>query len=259
MIGKSWLKMSKPKNNVVEKILYHPDKDEILTKLLCSVSSNDISEWLEAKYSDNEKKFRISKKDIDLFKDDYLDIYSIIKDDLSKTKSNISASDELQLEIQGSPHYHKALEKYIDTEIDIKTIVKKLVLNIETRASQIFDILQNDPENFKSDRVLIEWFNTLTTLLEKYDTILNGNPDQINIQNNINIQVVDNHINVIYNLIKDILYKLDYDTSLVFIEMFNEAMKELKIEESIPTLPPEIRLDEIKNANIAVVKKLEKK
>lgn len=246
-------------NKIVEKILSHPDKDEILVKLIGNIPSSEINEWLEAKYQVvNERKFVLSKKEIDLFRDKYLDIYSIIKDDLAKTKSNISAVDELQLEIQGSQHYHKALEKYIDTEIDIKTIVRKLVINIETRASQIFDILQNDPENFRNDRVLIEWFNTLTTLLEKYDTILNGNPDQINIQNNINIQVVDNHINVVYNLIKDILYKLDYDTSLLFIEMFNEAMKKLKTDESMPVLPQEIMLDQLKETNIAVVKKLEK-
>src|ERR1700743_127849 len=110
-----------PKNNllkIAEKILYHPDKDEIITKLLSSVISDDISEWLVAKYSENEKKFILSKREINLFKDNYLDFYSIIKDDISKTKTNLSSGEELKNEIQGTPQYRKILEKYASDELD---------------------------------------------------------------------------------------------------------------------------------------------
>lgn len=231
------------KNKTVELILSHPDKPEIINKLLSGVSASDIHEWLESKYINvGEKKFVLSDKTIYTFEKEYLDIYSIIKDDIAKSKNNLTAEEELKLEIQGSPTYHKALERYANNEVDIKMTVKKMVATIETRAAQVFDQIQEDPRNIKMDRTLIEWFNTLTALLEKYDVILNGNPDQINIQNNINIQIVDDHINVVYNVIKDILSKLDYDTSLLFIEMFNDAMKNLKSSEQNVILPQEVRL-----------------
>ena len=98
----------------------------------------------------------------------------------------------------------------------------------------MFDIIQEDPQNFRNDRVLIGSFNTLAGILEKYDTILNGSPDQINIQNNINVQVFDEHISVIYNVIKEILSKLDYDTSILFMDMFNDEMKKLKHSSNLP-------------------------
>lgn len=252
--------MAKQNNlsKIASKIYNHCDKDEIMVKLISNVSSEDISEWLCSKYADNEKQFRFSKKEIDQFRDNYLDFYSIIKDDVGKVKSNLTTSEELRQEIQGSAQYHKALEKYVDGEVDIKVIVKKMVANIENRASQVFDQIQDDPMNTKIDRVLIEWFNTLISLLEKYDPILNGSPDQINIQNNINIQVVDDHINVVYNIIKEILSKLDYDTSILFIEMFNEEMSKIKSTQDKPVLPQEIRISDANKLSASIAAKLDK-
>jgi len=246
--------------NIALKILEHPDKDEIITKLLTGVPASDIHEWLDAKYiSVGEKKFALPDKVISAFQKDYLDIYSIIKDDVGKTKSNkLTAEEELKQEIQGSPLYHKTLEQYVDKELDIKVVVKRMVANVEIRAAQMFDQIQEDPRNIKADRTLIEWFNTLIAILEKYDTILNGSPDQINIQNNINIQVVDDHINVVYNVIKEILSKLDYDTSLLFIEMFNDAMKKLKGTEQQIVTSPEARMADVQVLNETVVAKLGK-
>src|ERR1700733_14623072 len=230
--------------NIANRIISHPDKEEIIAKMLSSVSNTDIAEWLNAKYNQiTEKKFIFSEKSLSIFQKEYLDFYTIMKDDLTKSKSNLTAPEQLQQEIQGTPAYHKALEKYADSEVDIKTMLKKLVVNAETRISQMFDIIQSDPDNFKGDRTLIEWFNTIGTILEKYDAILNGAPDQINIQNNINIQVVDDHINVVYNIIKEILSNLDYDTSLLFIDRFNEEMKKLKSKPDV-ILPIDERMKE---------------
>ena len=249
--------MPKNKENIAKRFLKHPDKDEIISKLLAGISSADIAEWLRAKYNPlTEKTFIFSEKYITSFKDEYLDFYTAMRQDLEKTKSNITATEQIQMEIQGTPAYHKALEKYTDKEVDVKLIIKKLVVNAELRLSQMFDMMQEDPYNFKPDRTIIEWFNTLMNILEKYDGVLNGSPDQINIQNNINIQIVDDHINVIFNIIKEILTKLDYDTSLLFIDMYNEEIK--KIKSTSPTqLPVETRLKEATMLSETISEKLE--
>jgi hypothetical protein len=245
--------------NIALKILEHPDKDEIISKLVSGVSCPDIHEWLAAKYINvGEKKFILSDKVISSFNKDYLDIYSIIREDLSKTKiQKMSPEEELKMEIQGNPAYHKALEAYVDNEVDIKIIAKRLAAAVEARAAQVFDLIQEDPRNIKMDRTLIEWFNTLLMITEKFEAIQTGTPDQINIQNNINIQIVDEHINVVYNIIKEILAKLDYDTSLLFIEMFNEAMKDLKVSRE-KMVPVDVRLEEAQLIENTLAVKLEK-
>lgn len=233
--------------NLATKIMSHPDKDEILNKLVSGVSAKDIAEWLESKYINvGERKFVLSEKVISSFEKTYLDFYNVVRDDIDKTKTNLTAEEELKLQINGSPNYHKALEQYVNNEVDIKTMVKRVVAAIEMRASQVFDQIQEDPRNIKMDRTLIEWFNVLTGLLEKYDVILNGNPENINIQNNISIQVVDDRINIVYNIIREILTKLDYDTSLLFIELFNDGMKKLNSETLPIVASQEERIEDVK-------------
>jgi cell fate (sporulation/competence/biofilm development) regulator YlbF (YheA/YmcA/DUF963 family) len=247
--------MVKNKENIAKRFLDHPDREEIISKLLAGISATDITEWLKAKYNPiSEKKFIFSEKYITSFKDEYLDFYTIMRQDLEKTKSNLMASQQIQQEIQGTPAYHKALEKYTDKEVDVKSIIKKLVVNAETRLSQMFDIMQEDPANFRADRTLVEWFNTLLAILEKYDSILNGSQDQINIQNNINIQVFDEHMGFVYNLIKEILTKLDYDTSLVFMDMLNDGLKQIKSNNTI--VPVDIRLKEATVLSETITEKL---
>lgn len=219
------------KNNAASIILNHIDRDEIINKFLIGISAQEINQWLKALYSTPaEKSLIISEKALIKFQDEYLDIYSLIKEDLSKATSNLIVSEnQIKEEIQGSPNYQKALEKYLSTEIDIKTSAKKLMAMVETRTEQLFLQIQLEPENTRPDYLLVQYLNTLAGILEKMDNILNGSPNQINIQNNVNIQLLDTHINTVYNIIKEILSKLDYETSLEFISLFNERMKAIEM------------------------------
>lgn len=218
------------KKNIALQVLEHPDRDELINKLILGLSPRDIYEWLSALYSTPvEKPLIISEKNLKKFKDEYLDMYSFIKQDLNKTSTVLSINDQVKEEIQGSPNYQKTLEKYLNTEIDIKTSAKKLMAMVETRCEQIFLNIQLEPENTRPDYVLIQYLNTLAAVLEKMDTIVNGSGNQINIQNNVNIQLLDTHINTVYNIIKEILSKLDYETSLEFISLFNERMKAIEM------------------------------
>lgn len=228
--------------DIAKLVLEHPDKDEVITKLVCEISEQDIADWLKAKYN-NQKQLIISKKNLQIFKDEYLDIYSTIREDLLATQVNlITSNSDVKEEIKGNEAYKKKLEEIAGKELDIKTIVKNLVVKIEFRSEQVFDIIQNDPRNTKLDRNLVEWLNLLLSTLEKFDLITNGSPDKVNIQNNINIQLVDTHINMMYDIIREILSQLDYETSLLFTELFTRKLTELN-QNSAMTAPVEKRLE----------------
>lgn len=224
---------------IAKLVLDHPDKDEIITKLVSEISEEDIADWLRAKYN-GQKQLTITKKNLSIFKDEYLDIYSTIREDLLKTQFNMAvSSDDALEEVQGNEAYKKKLLDIADKELDIKTIVKRLVVQIQHRSEQVFDDIQRDPRNKKMDRTLVEWFTLLLNTLEKFDLITNGNPEQVTIQNNINIQLVDNHINMVYGVIREILAQLDYETSLLFTELFTKKLGELKA-----SAEPVLQMDE---------------
>ena len=79
----------------------------------------------------------------------YLDIYNMIQEDIIKTKDAVSSStqDQLELSVKNNSAYKDAMIKLANNEIDIDMLMGRLILNMETRLSQIFDQMQENPSS----------------------------------------------------------------------------------------------------------------
>jgi len=245
--------------NALAKILQHPDKDEIISKLIIGISSNDIHDWLKAKYTNvSEYKFVISEKSINSFQSNYLDIYNMINEDLAKSKSALAQSTEEQLvlSVQNNPTYKNKMLELAGKELDIKKIVTNLCVAIESRLAQVFDEIQENPRdiNTRIDRLLIDYAEVLGTILEKYYKFTEEPATHV-VTNNVNIQVVE-HISIFHDVIKEVLSQMDVETSLYFMEVFNEKMSKLKppSDKNVPNT--EMRLAEAKLLNEEIDKKI---
>jgi hypothetical protein len=246
--------------NAIKKIYDHPDRDELISKLVMGFSAKDINEWLASKYTNvSESKFVISESSIKSFQTNYLDIYNIVQEDLAKTRSAISKSteDELHYTVNNSQAYKDLMVKSVSEELDIRQTVKRLCIAIETRLGQVFDEIQEDPRNIntKIDRLFLEYAETLGNILEKYYKFTEAPADQV-IQHNVTLQVVDQHISVFHDVIKDVLSQMDLETSLYFIEVFNDKMAKLKPPNEKTSVPSEARLAEAKLLSENINKKL---
>jgi len=250
--------MNKP---TYKKILEHPDKDEIISKLVIGIAPTDIHDWLKMKYTNvSETKFVLSEKNIKSFKDNHLDFYNDMLQDLSTTRMAVATStqDQLQLSVKSNPAYKDALLKVANNELDIEKIMATMAINIETRMAQVFDEMMEDPRNIntKVDRLFAEYADILGNLLDKYHK-WKEKPvaDQI-IQHNVTLQVVDQHISVFHDVIKEVLSQMDLETSMYFLEVFAEKMSKLKQPhpESGPT--QEMKLAEAKLLNETINQKV---
>ncbi len=246
--------------NALKKILEHPDKDEIIAKLILDIPVKDIHDWLAFKYvSVSEAKFVIAEKSIKTFKENYLDVYNIIQEDIQKTKQAISTNtmDELELSVRSNPTYMSRMLELAGKEIDVRQMVARLCVNIEMRVSQVFDEIQEDPRNINTrvDRMLKEYGELLGTLLEKYYKFTEG-PADMTVQHNVTLQVVDQHISVFHDAIREVLSEMDLESSMLFMEKFQEKMAKLKpyTPDMIPNT--DIRLAEAKLLNETINKKL---
>lgn len=246
----------------LRKILEHPDKEELISKLIIGISPKDIHEWLKYKYTNvSESKFVISEKSIKTFQDTYLDVYNIIQEDLIKTKSALAVSkeDELQLTVQNSPTYKKFIIKSAEEELDIRQTIKRMVMALENRFAQVFDEIQEDPRNINTriDRLMIEYAEVLGNLLDKCHKFTEMTTSTQIINNNVTLQVVDQHISVFHDVIKDVLSQMDLETSLYFMEVFNEKMSKLKMPDKESSPSSEMRLAEAKLLNETINKKID--
>jgi len=244
----------------LKKIIEHPDKDEFISKLVMGFSPKDVHDWLAAKYTNvSESKFVISENSIKSFQSNYLDIYNIIQEDLTKTRVaiNNSAEDQLEFAVNNSQAYKDLMVKTANEELDIRQTVKRLCVAIETRLGQVFDEIQEDPRNIntKIDRIFLEYAEVLGNILEKYYKFTEAPADQI-VQHNVTLQVVDQHISVFHDVIKDVLSQMDLETSLYFMEVFNDKMAKLKPPSQQAVIPSEARLAEAKLLSENINKKL---
>jgi hypothetical protein len=252
------------KQPTYKKILEHPDKDEIISKLVIGSSASDINDWLKYKYTNvSEAKFVLSEKNIKSFQNTYLDFYNDMLQDLSKVKGALATNtqDQLELAVKSNPSYKDALLKVANNELDIDTIMARLAINIESRVSQIYDIVQDNPLdiNTKIERVLIEYVDALGGLLDKYHKWKESRmPDQI-VQHNVTLQVVDQHISVFHDVIKEVLSQMDLETSMYFLEVFNEKMSKLKAPVADASPSQEMKLAEVKLLNETINEKVNKK
>jgi hypothetical protein len=243
----------------LKKILEHPDKDEIISKLIIGISSKDIYDWLKAKYSNvSEAKFVISEKSIKSFQENYLDIYNLIQEDISKSKQavNLGTEEQLELSVQNNTTYRSKMLELADKEIDVRKIISNLCIAIETRLAQVFDEIQEDPRNINTrvDRLLIEYADSLGNILEKYYKFTESPADQV-IQHNVTLQVVDQHISVFHDVIKEVLSQMDLETSLYFMEIFNQKMEKLKAPEK-EHINTDMKLAEAKLLNETINKRI---
>jgi len=243
---------------IVKKILEHPDKDEIIGKLLIGIESKDIVEWLESKYDAvNNKKFIIGESSLKKFQSEYLDIYSLIQEDLAKSKQALAngTDEQLALSLQNNQAYKAIMVQAANSELDIRKMLQASAVAIETRLGQIYDIIMQDPTsiNTRVDRVLIEYIKVFSDLLDKYHKIIEA-PQPMSIENNFNIQVSE-HIMVFYDIIKEILTKLDTQASLYFMDRFQSAMSKIKAPDK-EIAPTEVRLAEAKLLSETINQKL---
>ncbi len=246
--------------NALKKILEHPDKDEIIAKLVLDYPAKDIHDWLAAKYTNvSEAKFVVAEKSIKVFKENYLDVYSMIREDMLKTKQAVATSteDQLELAVKSNPTYKSKMLELAGKEIDVRQMVAQLCLAIETRLGQVFDEIQEDPRNIntKIDRVLIEYGELLGGLLEKYYKFTE-NPADLVIQHNVTLQAVDQHISVFHDVIRDVLSQLDLESSMLFMEIFQDRMAKLKMPTQEQPLNTDMKLAEAKLLNETINKKL---
>lgn len=233
------------KESLLKSFVQHPSKDEIIAKLTLSIDVKEINQWLKSKYGDIDKSLVLSPTKLSQFKEEYLDLYGQIQRDALVVSQTDNLQKEVGALVQNNSAYRQKLEEYLDQEIDIKKIVKNLVVCIEARAMQLFDSIQLNPAGTKMDYVLIQYMNTLVSVIEKYDTIINGSPDKIVQQNNINIQILDQHVGVFHKVIREVISRLDYDTSLLFVDILNEELQKIK-PTNIETMSVDVRLTEAK-------------
>ena len=240
------------------KLLTHPEKELVIKKLLDGDSPKDVSKFLKAKYSEeSQKHLQLSIVLLQEFADSKLDIYAQLEKDISTVKTAKLKNKEVPESITNNKFYKDRLNELATQEVDIKKTLENCVRIIETRLEQVFDKTQQNPDNTKTDYILDKWMNTFMTAMDRYDKMINNRPDQV-IQHNYTVQMIDSHITLFQDAIREVLLELDPAVAFKFTELLSEKLIKLKAPQEAKELRGAARVSDIKQLTNKINSEFEK-
>lgn len=240
------------------KILNHPDRDQIISRLTKGESVREISNWLKEKYDENENN-QISSALLDQFRRKYLNLHGTILEDLKlkiKEQQCEEVKDGIKDLVKRNPTYNDKLKEFVDDQIDVKKRLHQFLNAAETRFAQLFDITQNNPNNYKPDRVMIEWLKSMLELVKEIRKV-DGAPDQI-IQHNVAVQAVEDESAIIQQAIINTFSKLEIELASALMDDFQKTVQELREAKSNNLIYSEKSIDKVQTIMAKIIPAEEK-
>jgi hypothetical protein len=179
------------------KVLKHPDKEEIISKLLNGESLKDVERWLSKKYP-RKKRLHISYMTLQKFRKEHLNLEGDVLEDIKnkrKVRQKVEDDAEQQLIITSSNAYQEKLEEIVDTEVDVTRRLLEMEKLIASRMEYYYNLLSLGGD-IKDDKVFLEYINAMRNLLQDWKKYIEGFKD-IRVENNINVMVVNQQVNIL--------------------------------------------------------------
>lgn len=224
--------MSKTKS----KILNHPDKEEIISRLNSGSSIRKTCAWLKEKYPNN-KKLWISTVSLQHFRKTRLELDGkILRDIQDAAAVQQRAIDEQQKQalLEQTNAYRDKIDAIASTHLDTAKKILQLDAIIESRIEYWFNAIKNgDAVAQQGDKQLQQYMDRMMNLLAQYKKFVEGMADHT-VQHNVNITVMNEQISLIREVIRDVLQEFNPDVAMMFVDKLNKKLNELEYSQDIP-------------------------
>lgn len=218
------------KKGTMTKILRHPDKDEIIKRILDGETAISIENWIKEKYKNSAslKRLTLNKQVIAEFRQDYLnDIKDDAKDQLkiAQTKAN-NAHAKNKAATEASNAYQEKLAEIKDDIIDVPRRILELSTLIESRIEKYFNALDGKSLDSRNDRMFNELITQQRGIVADWEKFVNKSPTE-RIQHDVNINVVTEQVNVLKSIVYEVLQECDPKLVPLFVSKLNSRLMDV--------------------------------
>lgn len=210
------------------KVTRHPDKEEIIKKLINGESVKSIESWLKKKYPRSPRN-HISYMSLQKFRSESLNIRGDILDDIKNRKKSdelISESAETKAAVMNSSEYQKKISEIVSNEMDVQRKLLEMEKLISSRLEFYFNVVANGG-NIKQDRIFLEYLNSMRAIMQDWKKYIEGFADK-KIEHNLNVKVIDDQIKIMQEAIIETLKEMDPEFTLIFMEKLNLKVRSLQ-------------------------------
>ena len=210
-----------------KKILNHPDKETVISKLLEGDSVKEVERWLKEKYP-RTRRLHISYMTLQKFRAEHLNIKGEVLDDIKNKRGEIdreATEAEARMIIKASSSYQQKLEEIASSELDVTRRLLEMDKLINSRIEYYYNLLQ-EGGSLREDKIFIEYINTMKALMQDWKKYIEGVADK-KIEHNINISVVNEQARILKEAVLDVLQELNPELVSVFVDRLDVKMRQL--------------------------------
>lgn len=205
------------------KIVDHPEKTIIIQKLVGGESPKVVSQYLKDKYpKPDEGNLRIPATVLQEFLDTYANHHGYVKKVLQRD-ADTKIDKKIHESLMDTRAWRDRVIDGVTKEVNYLQKLDNVLSIIETRAEQLFDMIQGDPENTRTDYVFTKYMELLMLAIEKGDKIKNDRPD-IRIEHTYTVQMVEQQSVAFQEAIRRVLERLGPEYTSLFLELLNDEM-----------------------------------
>ena len=210
----------------LKKILDHPEKQNIISKLVSGDSPSSVSTYLKNKYNNSDQAhLRLSTQLLQEFLSKYADQHQYVQKIVAKDADS-KLDKQIAESLLANKTWKKRLEDVANNHIDFKEKMVNLFTILEARTEQLFDLIQANPESTKTDYIFTKYIELFQMMIQNGDKLLNDKPD-IEIKHTYSVQMVEQQSVAFQEAIRRVLERLSPDLAGQFMDMLKEEMDRL--------------------------------
>lgn len=209
------------------KVFKHPEKEEIIKKLLNGESVKQIEAWLKKKHP-KKRGLWISYATLQKFRKDHLHLDGEILDNIKAARKDQDlTSKELEARaiIASSSAYQQKINEIVSNELDANRKILEMMVLVGSRLEYYFNMLQSGG-SIREDKMFIELLNTQRGLVQDWKKYVEGVADK-RVEHNINLNVVNEQVVVLKNIVFEVLKEMEPGLVSVFVEKINSRLTDI--------------------------------
>ena len=212
------------------KVLRHPDKEEIIKMLLNGESVKEVERWIKKKHP-RSKRLQISYMTLQKFRAENLNLKGDVLDDIKNRRAEVQKQDdalEQKMVIEASSAYQEKIDEIASTELDVTRRLLEMDKLVTSRIEFYYNLLQQGG-SIKEDKMFLEYINTLKSLMQDWKKYIEGVADK-KIEHNINFNVINTQVSILKDSVCEILQDVQPELIPVFLDRVNDKIQKIDVD-----------------------------
>jgi hypothetical protein len=210
------------------KVLNHPEREDIIKKLVGGESVKEVEKWLRKKHP-RTPRLQISYATLQKFRKDHLHIEGDVLDKIKQSrKEQDIESDELETQaiISASSAYQDKINEIVSKELDTNRQLLQMSALIGSRMEYYFNSLDQS-SNLQQDKMFLDLINAQRGLVQDWKKYVEGVADT-KIEHNINVNVINEQVTVLKSIVFEVLQDMSPELIPSFVEKVNLKLEDTK-------------------------------